>query len=260
MEQGYHPIRFLGVGAILFVLFAGGLVVSVKIGGGSNLHNLDSYMTILVIAAAYVLFEKAVPDHLATSTDAIQAYQEYADHPIEHPEVLPTRKVRSLGLVLTLVVSILFSVTARGPSTPPPTEKQINKGLNIITRRVEQTSQAGGEVLFISNRHLLTFHYVKDVPLVPEYERVFLMEMAMAGNVDYLNKFHNDLKNHRFALIINEPIYLQEKGEDDVFGEENNAWVDQVSQYIQCYYQEDTLARGIHVQLFIPNPNASNCP
>jgi len=37
----YHPIRLLGIGSILFILFAGGVVVSVKIGGGSNLHPIE---------------------------------------------------------------------------------------------------------------------------------------------------------------------------------------------------------------------------
>ncbi|MFO7583629.1 MAG: hypothetical protein R6W69_02785, partial [Anaerolineales bacterium] len=39
--QRLHPIRWGGVLAILLVLFGGGLVVSVKIGGGGDLHNMD---------------------------------------------------------------------------------------------------------------------------------------------------------------------------------------------------------------------------
>ncbi len=40
--RSIHIIRLLGLAAVLVVLFIAGLVVSVKIGGGSNLHNMDS--------------------------------------------------------------------------------------------------------------------------------------------------------------------------------------------------------------------------
>jgi hypothetical protein len=115
-------------------------------------------------------------------------------------------------------------------------------------------------VLFISNRHLLTFHYVEGVALIPDYERVFLMEMAMAGHTEYLQKFRDDLENHRFALIVSEPLYTRQKDESAVFGEENNAWVQQVSQYILCYYEEEKIARQVHIQLLVPKADVDKCP
>lgn len=122
----------------------------------------------------------------------------------------------------------------------------------------------GGAGLFISNRHLITFNYIPNTRHIPEYERVFLMEMAMAGNTDYLEKFRQDLKDHRFALIINEPLYSQVRETEDavVFREENNAWVGQVADYIRCYYQEDTLLKDLQIQLFVPDPipNKAQCP
>ena len=38
---------------ILLIFFAGGIVVSVKIGGGSNLHNMDAFLVFLLVAAVY---------------------------------------------------------------------------------------------------------------------------------------------------------------------------------------------------------------
>ena len=46
----------LGLPAILAVFFVGGLVVSVKIGGGTNLHNMDAYMLILLVVGAYLYY------------------------------------------------------------------------------------------------------------------------------------------------------------------------------------------------------------
>ena len=73
--------------------------------------------------------------------------------------------------------------------------------LATLRTMVEQAAGKGGEILFISQRQLLTFKQITGVPLVEPYENVFLMEMAMAGNPEYLGRFHDDLKNHRFALI-----------------------------------------------------------
>jgi hypothetical protein len=53
-NQKLHIIRKLGFLAILMVLFLGGLVVSVKIGGGSNLHNFDAFLIMVVIIALII--------------------------------------------------------------------------------------------------------------------------------------------------------------------------------------------------------------
>ncbi|MGA9399175.1 MAG: hypothetical protein WBV22_13070, partial [Anaerolineaceae bacterium] len=76
------------------------------------------------------------------------------------------------------------------------------------------------------------------VELVPDYEKVFLMEMAMAGNQPYLNQFEKDLEEHRFSLIISEPLAMVIQGEEDVFFEENNAWTTRVTALIRKYYYE----------------------
>jgi len=51
------PLRFLGLGAMLLALMAGGLVVSTKIGGGGDLHNMDAYLVMLAVVSAYGLGE-----------------------------------------------------------------------------------------------------------------------------------------------------------------------------------------------------------
>ncbi|MCK7481597.1 MAG: hypothetical protein M0C28_33785 [Candidatus Moduliflexus flocculans] len=66
-----------------------------------------------------------------------------------------------------------------------------------------------------------------------------LMEMAMSGNQAYLNRFHDDLENHRFAAIISgrQNTVIKQEG---VFAEENNVWNTFVSPYILCYYESNT--------------------
>jgi hypothetical protein len=104
----------------------------------------------------------------------------------------------------------------------------------LLKGMAEQAGQKG-PVLFINERHLLTFHEV-NLPLVPEYEAVTLMEMAMSNNQPYLQQFYSDLRNHRFAAIVagKQNVGIVEEG---AFAEENNIWNSRVSPYIQCYYE-----------------------
>ena len=55
--KGLHPLRLLGIGSILLALLVGGVIVSTKIGGGSNLHNLDAYLVVLLVIGGYVYFD-----------------------------------------------------------------------------------------------------------------------------------------------------------------------------------------------------------
>jgi len=252
--KAYHPIRLLGLAAILLVLFVVGVIVSTKIGGGSNLHNLDSYLCFLVIIAAYFFFGKTVEDW-----------------PLEHAIISP-REIATFGyerqqlsathwaiIALALAIPMYYTLALVGPRSLP-TPAQTAQDIETLSKYVNKYSGQNGEILFISERELITFNTLPGVRLVPDYERVFLMEMAMAGNPDYLGKFHDELKNHRFAMIVSEPLFLQYKNADEIFGEENNAWVSQVSKYVFCYYEPQKLLRNSRIQLLVPRSDPKDCP
>jgi len=236
--RSYHPIRLLGLGAILAVLLVGGMIVSTKIGGGSNLHNLDAYLTLLMLVTGYLYFGKFAPEQS------------------EAPVYLPHWSLT----VFAILLPVYFILPTGGP-LPMPNQEQTTAALDTINQQIDEATRDGGQVLFISERELLTFHMLdKQVPLVPDYERVFLMEMAMAGNPYYLGKFHDDIKNQRYELIVSEPLFTQFKGRSESFGEENDAWVNQVSIPILCYYTPERTLRDVHIQLLVPRPNPENCP
>ncbi len=119
-----------------------------------------------------------------------------------------------------------------------------------------ETTADGGEVLFISDRHLLTFHFIEGIEIVPQYEKTFLMEMAMSGNQTYFDVFNRDLASHRFDLIIVNPQHIKYKGRDYIFGEEDDAWVRYVSTSLLEHYQNRIVlnADGELVAVMEPKP------
>jgi hypothetical protein len=271
--KNYHPLRFLGLGAVLLVLFVGGLVVSIKIGGGSNLHNMDAYMVLLLVVSTSIVFGQFVPETnlqpqpQETLNSRSETTSETTSETINEPPAHPRLYLPPWLSALSVAILVIFSFMGNSVRAALPDQAATEKGLSIITQRVEEASQQG-EVLMVSNRHLLTFHYFQGVPLVPDYERVFLMEMAMAGNAKYLGRLQEDLANHRFSLIITEPLYLKIKDETAEFGEENNIWIKQVVRLLRCYYIEDEndddekfMLREMQIQFLIPDPkpNPARC-
>jgi hypothetical protein len=240
----FHFIRLLGLAAILFVLFGGGVIVSVKIGGGSNLHNLDAYLTLLLVIGSYIFFNRFLPDQPDRPDEHVQ------DH-LSPAFKNPSGSIEALFIAGALIIPLYFTLSTGG-QLPKWDFSAAQAALQTINTATQQAANLGGEVLFISQRHLLTFNYVQNVPLVPEDELVFLMEMAMSNNIAYMDAFHADISNQRFAMIVSEPLVIQYQGRRHGFGEENDAWVSRVSEPILCYYEPSIKLDSVGLVLYTP--------
>lgn len=245
--RDYHPIRLLGLGAILFVLFVGGVIVSVKIGGGSNLHNLDAYLTLLLVIGSLIFFDRFQPDQ-ASQTDV------NAPRRLSSSWSSPLNLGESIFMAGALLVPLYFTLIAGG-QLPKRDYSVAQAALQTIKVDTQAAVTHGGEVLFISQRQLLTFNYIRDVPLVPEDELVFLMEMAMSNNASYMNAFQSDISRQRFAMIVSEPMVIQYQGRQHGFGEENDAWVRGVSEPVLCYYEPSIQLDSVNLVLYTPRLN-----
>ncbi len=212
-------LAFLGVG----------LVVSVKIGGGSNLHNLDMFLITLLILAGLAWEAGIFSWALA-----------------------PRGRTRILHLLLLLAFIIPASngMMSASPRNLPGPEK-VQPALEAIREAIRDVG-TDGEVLFIDQRQLLTFGLVPSVPLIPEYEKKRMMDEAMAENAAYFAPFYRDLYNRRFALIISEPLWIKFQGQTYQFGNENDAWVKWVSIPVLCYYQPVETFLDVGIQLLVP--------
>lgn len=233
-----HWLRLVGLLGMLVVFFAGGLLVSVKIGGGNNLHNLDGFMFLLLVVAASLYYNRTE---------------------LEEPlsGALPRPHWALMAGVVFLPV--IYMLQGGGP-VERVSQLAVQEGLRQVQQFVDQARQQQGEILFLSERQLLIFDTVEDVTLIPDYERTYLMEMAMARATPYLQNFYQQLADHRFTLIVSQPLNLAMKGPDSAFGEENDAWVEYVARAILCTYEPVETLREVSLQFLVPAGPGSELP
>jgi hypothetical protein len=232
-------LQQLAFGAAGLVFLAGGLVASVKIGGGNNLHNMDMFLVTLAIISGLALRGRT---NLSIPTWPAPA---------------------RLALVLILCVPAWFAYSS-GTRLSLPAQNRVTAALQVIQDRVLEASSQG-EVLFMDQRQLLTFGYVHNITLVSDYEKKYMMDQAMANDQTYFKKFYQDLSNQRFSIIITDPLFTRVKESNYAFAEENNAWVKWVAEPLLCYYTPirkipDRVLDDFNIQLLIPRENPQDCP
>jgi len=232
-----HPIRWAGLFGMIAMMFAGSMVVSVKIGGGGDLHNTDTYAVLIAIIVGYFIGNQVQGDSIMAD-----------DWQVLNPALVMS----------AVIIPILFLIPALA-SYPTYREDVAQSSQEQLSAMIQEAAK-GGPVLMISERQMITVGDLK-MKLVPDYEVIILMEMAMSGNQPYLDRFYFDLKNQRFAAIVAGKQNLGIK-EDGIFFEENNAWNSLVSPYILCYYEPtqtvETELRSI--QIFTPRATACSLP
>jgi len=228
-----NGLQAIAVFIVSAAFFAVGLTASVKIGGGSNLHNLDMFLITLVITAAVAL---------------TNFWPRGKDTPSAGFWV-------SALLALVMVFPLTYALR---PSEKPQLSDAIavEESLTVIRKEIGDTTPSE-EILFIDHRQLLTFSFVPQVQLVDEYEKKKLMDKAMRADAEYFEPFYEDIRDRRFALIINEPLNLVIRGEDYAFGDENDAYVRWVTLPLTCSYEPVYTNYKTGVQLLTPREGPS---
>lgn len=236
-----------------------GLIVSVKIGGGGNLHNLDMFIIGLLFAVAMAWrnggrewIERAVASPVWIRMMVVLMIAIPSLQPLM--SLAPISIADDMPAVLTLAD---IPPTAPTPETLP-SEQETMKALDRIRREV-QLAASNGEVLFMDQRQLLTFGYIQGVPLIPEYDKKVLINQAMSEDTQYFQSFYRDLATQRFSLIISNPLHMRIQTEAYDFSEENNAWVKWVSRPVLCYYEPLFTLKKVTVQLLVPRRDMSDC-
>ena len=219
----------LVLGGILGAFLVVGLIISVKIGGGNNLHNLDMFLIGTLIVAC-LAWEAGLKQWVISIN------------------------TQSIWVKLLILIAVLYPVAQPMINIQPfilPSKAETQEVLTSVQHYVLEGNQRG-EVLLMDQRQLLTFGFIPNIPLIPEYEKRNMMDMAMAEDVNYFEQFYKDIANHRFSMILSEPLHTGFQGEQYEFGNENDAWVKWVSVPLLCYYEPVETYPVFGVQILVP--------
>jgi hypothetical protein len=221
--------------------FGIGLVISTKIGGGGDLHNLDMFLITLIVVTVLGLMSVDL-NSLSTSWSAW---------------------LTALACFLIFWVVYPFLPLNPGSDSHPwlslPNESRVSEAFSTVETEVMKFSKSG-EVLFMDHRQLLTFGYIPAVPFVPDYEKKYMMDQAMANNSNYFESYYQDLAQKRFALIVTEPLRTKRREElGGPFSEENDAWIMWVSNPTLCFYEPIYRSTDVNVELLVPRQNPVGC-
>lgn len=230
----WHWIRILGLAGILAAFAVGGIIVSVKIGGGGDLHNLDAFLVFYALITAFFIFNLYAPQ----AGLAKQGFQ-----------------IPFIFIIPILLVPLYFTIQYGGSWIKKVVQPQKDE-IQLLQNAMDTLSnELPGPVLLISERQLLTFNEIQGIELIPEYEKVFLMEMVMANNKPYLDHFHEQLQQETFSAIIFDSLSQIYQDQEDTFWVENNLWVDKVVIPMMMYYEPVYSLHDGSVNVLIPRGN-----
>lgn len=229
-------VLVLLVGLIAFLVV--GLMASVKIGGGSNLHNLDMLFVSLVIIVGAIVYDR-------------WDLREMPPHAWAVLLVVWFMPILNLSLNNQSTELPSWDLSRAGESLDAPTDRDAVEALATIRAEVAAAAEVG-EVLFMDQRQLLTFGEITGVPLVMDYELKHVMNQAMGHNEEYFEQFREDIENHRFSLIVSDPLHIVYQGPKVPFGEENDAWVEEVTIPILDHYEPVERLEKVFVWLLAP--------
>lgn len=249
----------LAILAPLTAFLVVGLIVSAKIGGGGDLHNMDMFLIGLMFTGV-IAWEKAGKQWFSEISYAPTWIKIILILFFALPGLFALKGIRSFAFAEDAAwVAFLLDLPQEKSADMIPPDEIVIERLETIQEEIDLALANDGEVLFIDQRQLLTFGFVSNVPLVPEYEKKVLMNNALGSRQTYFQTFYEDLANKRFNLIISEPLRVSVQDNTDRFGEENNAWVIWVSEPMLCYYDIKTTLREVNIQLLVPKPNPVDC-
>jgi hypothetical protein len=251
-------LQILIVVLSLLAFLAVGLVVSTKIGGGGDLHNLDMFLIGMLFAVGIVWKTSET-----TITQGIGRWSAWGYAVLLLVLVMPAnvalQGLRPISFADDAAwLSVLADVERPKDLGSLPNADVTASSLYKL-RRVVADAQEHGEVLFIDQRQLLTFGFVEGVRLVPDYEKKRMMDEALSGNAEYFDGFYRDLAAGRFSLLISSPLRTPIKDSEYGFGEENNAWVKWVARPVLCYYAEKDTLNEARVELLVPRTGTMDC-
>ncbi len=221
----YNILRVIGICIILLVFFLGGLIVSIKIGGSSNLHNMDAYLLFLAVSVVYLYFNFVGTDNRDTF-------------------ILPQWALMSLILIPIIYVS--------GFSRPIPEldHEKADETIRVLQRTINEFSRHENDVLLMTEHQLFTFNYLSGLEQKTIYEKTFVMEMAMSENYPVLKQYWDDFQNQKFSVIIGEK--MSSGHSVGQYAKENYYFIEHIADHLRCYYKKHENLPINSIEIYIP--------
>jgi hypothetical protein len=229
----FHWVRWGAVLSIITVLGAGSTVVSLRSGGGYDLHNYDTLLLILFLTAVYLGQGGFSPDRVIQPAKPILFDPRFA------------------AMLLLLPVLLTAMQVKPRPVFATAESAQAISQLDQVIR--SQTPEQANSVLFIDHRQLLIYNQIPSVTLHAPYENIELMEMAMANNKVYFSQFWTDLENRKFPFIVSSVLWEgMNDSQDHYFWYENNVWSDYVVSPILRHYEPIYINTEVGLAIYAP--------
>ena len=253
-----HLLQRLVILLPMFAFLVVGLIISTKIGGGGDLHNLDMFLIgLLFIASA--LWRAGGERWLLDLQNSSAWLRALTVVLIALPAYQPLMEMHPISLAGDANwLAVLADVQRPRDLGSLPAQATVDASLQKL-RLAVQAAQVRGPVLFMDQRQLLTFGYITNVELVSAYEKKRTMDEALSGDAAYFQLFYQDLAAHRFSLIVSSLLRTPIKDSEYGFGEENNAWVKWVAKPVLCYYAEQDTLGDVKVELLAPKSTPTDC-
>jgi hypothetical protein len=191
-----NPWQKLAILLPLLAFLGVGLIVSTKIGGGGDLHNMDMFLIGILFTAA-IAWENGGRQWLGQIDSSPLWLKCALVLLLVIPGIQPLSALRSYEFA----EEAPWLVTLTGVSDEKflemvPPQDEVNDILWTIRQEVE-ARKSQGEVLFMDQRQLLTFGYVENVPLVPEYEKG--THTKLGRERPYFAALYAELEARRFS-------------------------------------------------------------
>lgn len=226
-----HWLRTTALLGILLVLFAGSTYISLRAGGGYDLHNYDTFLVTLLLVTHLLGWGTLATEQETSGQPAMFSY--------------------AWVLLALLVIPLFFAIRGVPTRWQPPEEQaqQAIQDLNAILGDYEDDRV----VLYIDYRHFVLYGLVSPSLNLPEYEKIELMEMAMANNRPYFDQFRLQTEQHEFGLIITAILWDGYKEIDsEPFWYENNVWSDTVAAILLKEYEPIYINREVNLAVYAP--------
>lgn len=232
-RRAIHPSRVASLLIILAILASGSTLISLRTGGGYDLHNYDTCLLVIFILGIRMGMQDVQPDK---------------DLQMTSPMLVNPYIISSL-----LIVPLLFSIWSVKPKTPFDRKAAGDAIYNVNLAIKENAITSGERVLFIDHRALVIFGETPPLSIFSAYEKIELMEMAMAQNTKYFQQFDEDLKLHKFDVLITPFLWeWQYKTGENPFWYESNSWSTYVVAPILQYYEPVYSNREADLAIYYP--------